>query len=458
MSFATRAPVPSPVPQSPAADSASPRQVQLKSALRGHSLADQEVMLAPGGGAEPGGGGSHGPVQRSQGAGAGVQREGDGLPGPAEVRAVYHSWVKAIARSRGVPLNEDGVCEDARVLEEAENKTKAQVGPVAFDRWQNGPGAASVEVGTPTVTRPEVPKPGLHPGMPGYKVDEDDISIAGGKVPSSMEEMADHTFSDQMNARLRDSMEKLNQSALAIRRAVGDVEYQCQKLNMGTGLKGFLARMTAGSMGMIWGVAGRGAKYVKDKIDIPGRIVKEGILGEEPSKSVGEEAEELGGTASSSMDMITGRLQDLYAATRPTYAAFHEAETAFLAAKSRFDREDPFEEGVPDLDTARVSLEQMVVASKAYLARCEELGIPKEAIGVDKLGGAMMEGATNAIEFAVSVGEPPGVEAAAGEGAKKGIASTAKKALESETAEELVKAGRDAAAEQVVKQAGAAAR
>jgi len=321
-----------------------------------------------------------------------------------DVSTTYVAWCRAIAGGSGKSINHPDV------VSRALHKTQVQVGDHFYYKWLNSGG--------------------LQRAIPGqFK----ELELE--KEPEKKEKAA--PAPDLSPAGLHRAMvgraKKMAASALLIHQAVVRVEHQTKKLSTPDGAKGFAARMAAGGMGLIYGVGANAAKYGKDQVDKAKEFGKElgkAVVGAEhddkkldkpPLADAGKKKDELSGTASTSIEMLTGRLQQLFKQTRPSYGRYQAAYQAFDVAKGAFFQCDSIDlaglnKGFDGMSSA---LQRMAATAGEYESTCNALGIPAKAVAVDQLSAAIVKGITSGVELAVGQLSVAGPTEAPKEGLKE---------------------------------------
>ena len=293
-----------------------------------------------------------------------VQAQGKGqiLLSYEQMDGVFNSWVRTYAGSRNLPENNIGVLTDALT------KVASQVGPVNFQRYLDGGGG--VYIGPITYVE-DAPTP--EKGSPTGKGD-----LMGG-----------------LYQRMRERATSLNNAATRLSNSMAQAEYFTHKLKSPEGAKGVAYQITAGVLGIY--AAGKHAKdYAAKQVDPIGQAVDKGVdaaVGKEdkPDPTFTEKADELGQTAGTSVELMTGQLHKLYQTTRPSYTAFQTAQVSFGNARSAFWRSKDLDPLSEQLGNMMTHLKAMRAASLQYLMTCDIHGIRRKAGALVALDKAIVD-------------------------------------------------------------------
>jgi hypothetical protein len=223
---------------------------------------------------------------------------------------------------------------------------------------------------------------------------------------------------------------------------VVQVEYVAQKLASPEGIKGYAYQAGAAGQGLMYGVGVETVKFTKDTMN-PLQTGAERLMGVKPGPTIEQKGIELVETGGTSIDVLTGKLNDYYQQTRPAYKRYQAALKAFGDARDAFNRHTGSEiDRLPHLGAMRTALDDMTNSANEYKTVCTSLGIQEKAMKLDRLGKAIQQGWTSSVELAVDElggGLNPGEGAVAKALKEKAVEFAKEKALEA--AAETAKAG-----------------
>ena len=306
------------------------------------------------------------------------------------------------------------------VLSDALTKVANQVGPVNFENYLKEGG-------------------GIYIGPITYKLD-DPAPVEGGSTGQG-------DFMGGLYQRMRELARSLNNSATKLSSGVAQAEHFTHKLKSPEGAKGVAYQITAGALG-IYAAAKHSKDYAAKQVDPIGQAIDKGVdaaVGKEakPEPTFTEKADELGQTAGTSVELMTGQLHKLYQKTRPSYSVFQTAQTAFGNAHSTFWSVNDMETLSEQLGYMITHLEAMRGAALQYLMTCDIHGIRQKAGALVALDKAIVSALTATVSSSVGKlgGLSPVSELAgkANEKAGKKVADSLKGKVSDEVRENIQK-------------------
>jgi hypothetical protein len=365
----------------------------------------------------------HSGIQAKAGTGSGegrtIQRAA-GLITPEKVQEVYGLWVQEFFRARKTTVMTESLDKAVR------EKVKKQVGLRNFANWERWESAqrAKEEV--------ETEKPASRASDP--------------------------------QATLPERRDRMWEATNQLRAEIVRVEHLAQKLNFGGGVKGAVARGTAGAYTAAYGVGARSVSGVSEHLPMmalgAGGLLLGSELGERTlvkhGRAIKEEGEEMGEDVRTAVRLVGGDLQAAYEATRAPYNKYQKAYTDFTDAGVRFNKDLELE-GVSgyvaqakDFGDMEAAIRAMREAGNEYLMATAKMGIETDAKALDKMASNIIKGSEEAVGTAVMMGLPevaPGLREI--KTAIKGGEGLTAKQLEKAAAEEvsaIAKSGEKAAA------------
>jgi hypothetical protein len=301
-----------------------------------------------------------------------------------KIEAVYVSFHKAQARSLGLNIN------DPKVRAAAGAATRTQIGSLNYDRWlaqRGGLFLTNVTIGP--------------------------IEYKDKRQEDQEKQDYENTYGATGRA---NSYKSLNARAQKINQDVVAAEYHAQKLKSPDGAKKYLYQFGGAGFGFMYGIGARGLSFGRDKIN-PVQQASETAFGYDSKKSaydntigkqvndVKEIYSEMSGTASTSIDLASGKLHALYLKTRPPYDEFQAALGEFYGetGTSAFNRSDGMMGEMEALGVMTGALGRMETAGLQYLVLCAALGIKGQSAALNKLSKAIEGGMVNSLEMAVDI-------------------------------------------------------
>ncbi|MCC6624962.1 MAG: hypothetical protein IT385_27190 [Deltaproteobacteria bacterium] len=397
MSVSSREAARPPLSQSPTqavAPSDRAPQSQLKSDLRGMSFDAGAQYLAPRQEASKAGGAGLARLSAApgtQGKGSdkgkgGTQTLPDGTTGPKgatlltfdQVNAVWQQKVMAWARSHRVKETDKSAWSGALPA------TKKQVGDLNFQNWREQGGGNFWALGTVATVESYETDP--------EKAERERKEAEARKLPYEMTPQG-------MREGARRRVEGYNKKALALGAGVAEAERACQKLASPEGVAGIAYQITTGAYGLAYGVAATGTAKAKDAVSPETQGVVTATTGG-PSNVAGD-AKDVAESATTSVEIMTGKLNQYYRATRPAKGKYDAAYTSFCSARDAFNKARTDSEKGAAEDAISAAVTTMVAAARIFLDTCRSLGIPEKAASVDKLAAAIVAGTADAIELGV---------------------------------------------------------
>jgi hypothetical protein len=186
--------------------------------------------------------------------------------------------------------------------------------------------------------------------------------------------------------------------ALALARSLDSLWRQAKKLEFEP-----LARVTAGAFGLTYGTGENVVKLGLDVIDTAvgagtGPPVISQIKAVEDIAAMKPEAKAIGRHASESVDIMSGKTNEIYEATRAPYEKFKQAFSAFNNAKIAFNNRSNDIDGGKYLGKMESALKDMQAAAQEYKDLCAKLGVSQQAARLDDIDQATVTGIQRAPE------------------------------------------------------------
>jgi hypothetical protein len=301
-----------------------------------------------------------------------------------KIEAVYVSYHKQMASSRGLKVN------DPSVRKAAGAATRTQVGSLNYDRWLAQRGGLFL---TDVIIGPIE-----------YKSQKQED-----QENQDYEETYGATGRANQYKSLKARAQKINQDVVA-------AEYHAHKLKTPEGIKGFLYEKGGAAFGVMYGIGARSASFARDKMN-PVQQASETAFGYDTKKgvydnTVGKQvddvkkmASELSDTASTSYDLAAGKLHELYLKTRPPYDEFQKALSEFYGdtGTSAFNRAQGMMDEMAALGVMNGAVSRMETSGLQYLVLCAALNIKGQSAALNKLSQAIEAGMVNSVEMAVDI-------------------------------------------------------
>jgi len=199
----------------------------------------------------------------------------------------------------------------------------------------------------------------------------------------------------------------LNASATKLSSSIAHAEHYTHMLKSPEGEASKLAyHIAAGTLGL-YASGKQAVDYAKKKVDPIGQAIDKGVdkaVGkkDKPEPTFEQKAEEVGQTAGTSVELMTGQLNELYQQTRPSYGAFQNALEAFGTARSAYWSANDLETLSEQLGHMINHLKAMQAGANQYLMACEMLGIRRKAAAYMALDKAVVDAMKATVSYAVS--------------------------------------------------------
>jgi hypothetical protein len=209
--------------------------------------------------------------------------------------------------------------------------------------------------------------------------------------------------------------QKLNQGVVA-------VEHHVDKLKTPDGAKGYLYQYGQAGLAAMYGVGFKTLGTARDKINLVQQGSEMGwklVLNKKTgawekvwSSTGGKQwedaknyATDVANTTTTSCEIASGGLHELYLQTRPSYTSFQSALTTFYGdtGTSAFNRGNGMMEELEPLGVMHGALAQMETAAAEYANIVQTLGILEKAGNIDKMSKSIEGGMVNSVEVAVDM-------------------------------------------------------
>lgn len=337
-----------------------------------------------------------GRVTNVDGAGAMVQAEGKGqiLLSYQQMQDVYASFIHTLSASRGYPSSKAGM---TKIHADALVRLATQVGSGNFERYLDKGG-------------------GQFTYIPPKKIEEEADRI---EEEEAKEEQKSQDPMGDLYSAMRKRARSLNASATKLSSSIAHAEHYTHMLKSPEGEASRLAyHIAAGTLGL-YASGKKAVDYAKKKVDPIGQAIDKGVdkaVGkkDKPEPTFEQKAEEVGQTAGTSVELMTGQLNELYQQTRPSYGAFQQALEAFGNARSAYWSANDLETLSEQLGHMINHLKAMQAAAQQYLMTCDILGIRRKAAAYMALDKAVVDALKSTVSDATGMlgGLSPGMDVA----------------------------------------------
>jgi hypothetical protein len=306
------------------------------------------------------------------------------------IETTYVAWHKLKARSLGVRLN------DPKAMAAAAAATKTQVGQLNYERWLKQRGGLFLV--------------GVTIGPIEYK----DKATEDAEKPKEEPHWTPE-------GRLK-NYESLKARALKLNKGVVAVEYHVHKLKTPEGAKGYAYQYGQAGFAAMYGVGARTLGTVRDKVnpmqqasEMGWKLVfskEKGVWEKVWSSTAGKQwddvkkyGSEMANTTTTSYEIASGQLHELYLQTRPSYNQFQSALSTFYGdtGTSAFNRGTGMMEELEALGVMTGAVAQMETSAAEYANIVQTLGVIEKAGNIDKMSKGIEGGMVNSVEIAVDM-------------------------------------------------------